>query len=67
MIMRKNFKLQLDEKNSLESNLLMAYCFKCKTKRQIKNPKETIMKNGRDAIKGTCSLCDCKVFRIGKI
>jgi len=27
------------------------YCVKCKTKRQIKNPEETMMKNGRPAIK----------------
>ena len=44
-----------------------AYCVKCKTKRIIKNPEETKMKNGRSAIKGFCSVCDCKVFRIGKM
>ena len=44
-----------------------AYCVKCKTKRIIKNPEETIMKNGRPAIKGFCSVCNCKVFRIGKM
>ncbi len=44
-----------------------AYCVKCKTKRIIKNPKETIMKNGRSAIKGFCSVCNYKVFRIGKM
>ena len=44
-----------------------AYCVKCKTKRKVKNPEETIMKNGRPAVKGTCSTCNCKVFRIGKM
>ena len=44
-----------------------AYCVKCKTKRAINNPQETTLKNGRTAIKGTCSICNCKVFRIGKI
>ncbi|MBT8242518.1 MAG: hypothetical protein HKP34_02240, partial [Nitrosopumilus sp.] len=44
-----------------------AYCVKCKTKRIIKNPEETIMKNGRPAIRGLCSECGCKVFRIGKM
>ena len=44
-----------------------AYCVRCKTKRIIKNPEETTMKNGRSAIKGFCSVCECKVFRIGKI
>ncbi|MFB5626565.1 MAG: DUF5679 domain-containing protein [Nitrosopumilus sp.] len=33
----------------------------------IKNPEETLMKNGRPAIKGICSVCNCKVFRIGKM
>ncbi|WP_428327276.1 DUF5679 domain-containing protein [Nitrosopumilus sp.] len=44
-----------------------AYCVKCKTKRKINDPEETIMKNGRLAVRGTCSTCSCKVFRIGKM
>jgi len=44
-----------------------AYCVKCKTKRIIKNPEEILMKNGRSAIMGFCSVCNCKVFRIGKM
>ena len=55
------------ENNSLKSTLPTAYCFKCKTKRKIKNIEEIVMKNGRDAIRGFCSICDCKVFRIGKL
>ncbi|MBA4458944.1 MAG: hypothetical protein H2A90_04225, partial [Nitrosopumilaceae archaeon] len=49
------------------SSTIEAYCVKCKTKRKIKNPQETIMKNGRPAVKGECSTCNCKVFRIGKM
>jgi len=55
------------KKDISESDFPQAYCVKCKTKRKIKNPKETTMKNGRAAIKGFCSVCNCKVFRIGKI
>ncbi|MFB5624189.1 DUF5679 domain-containing protein [Candidatus Nitrosopumilus sediminis] len=44
-----------------------AYCVKCKTKRLIKDPEETTMKNGKPAIRGFCSICQCKVFRIGKM
>jgi len=51
----------------VSSNSTEAYCVKCKTKRKIKNPEEIIMKNGRDAIKGFCVVCNCKVFKIGKI
>ena len=43
-----------------------AYCMKCKEKREIKDPKEVKLKNGRPEIKGTCSKCGTKVFRIGK-
>ena len=55
------------QESSTESLSIQAYCVKCKTKRKIKNPEETIMKNGRPAVMGTCSTCDCKVFRIGKM
>ena len=56
--------------SSVQSNIakdIQAYCVKCKSKRTVKNPEETIMKNGRPAIKGKCSVCDTKVFRIGKV
>jgi hypothetical protein len=44
-----------------------AYCFKCQQKREIKDPKQVTMKNGRPAIQGTCPVCGTKVFRIGKL
>jgi len=56
-----------NEINNLESILPDAYCVKCKTKRMIKNPEETTMKNGRPAIRGICSVCKSKVFRIVKM
>lgn len=43
-----------------------AYCFKCRTKREIQNPNNVTLKNGRPAIQGTCPVCGTKVFRIGK-
>jgi NAD-dependent SIR2 family protein deacetylase len=43
-----------------------AYCVKCRDKREIKDPVETKLKNGRPAIKGTCPECGTNVFRIGK-
>ncbi len=42
-----------------------AYCVKCKAKREIKDPKAIIMKNGKPATTGTCPECGTKVFRIG--
>ncbi|MHB8277087.1 MAG: DUF5679 domain-containing protein [Candidatus Humimicrobiaceae bacterium] len=44
--------------------MMEAYCVKCKKKTEIKDPKEVTMKNGRQAITGTCSVCGTKVFRI---
>ena len=43
-----------------------AYCFKCRSKREISNPEEVTLKNGRPATHGTCPDCGTKVFRIGK-
>ena len=43
-----------------------AYCMKCKTKRQMSNPQQIKMKNGRPATQGTCPSCGTKMFKIGK-
>ncbi len=45
---------------------MQAYCFKCKAKRDIKNPKNVTLKNKRPAVEGTCPKCGTRVFRIGK-
>jgi hypothetical protein len=42
-----------------------AYCVKCKQKREMKNPKEVTMKNGKKAATGTCGVCGTKMFKIG--
>jgi Domain of unknown function (DUF5679) len=42
-----------------------AYCVKCKKKREMKGEKQITMKNGRNAISGTCSVCGTKMFKIG--
>ena len=44
-----------------------AYCFKCKTKREVKNPQKVTLKNGKPATQGVCPVCGTKVFRIGKV
>ena len=43
-----------------------AYCLKCRDKREINNPEQVTLKNGRPATKGDCPTCGTKVFRIGK-
>jgi Zn finger protein HypA/HybF involved in hydrogenase expression len=47
--------------------MVEAYCVKCRAKREIKDPQETTLKNGRPAVKGTCPKCGTNVFRIGKM
>lgn len=41
-----------------------AYCVKCKEKREIKDPQEVTMKNGRPAVKGTCPVCGTGLYRM---
>ncbi len=42
-----------------------AYCVKCRAKREVKDPEQVTMKNGKKALRGTCPTCGTKVFRIG--
>ena len=42
-----------------------AYCVKCRSKREVSNPEQVTMKNGKPATKGTCPVCATNVFRIG--
>ena len=53
-------------KINLRRKTMEAYCVKCKAKREMKDPKEITMKNGRPATQGVCPTCGTKMFRIGK-
>ena len=44
---------------------MQAYCMKCKTQREMKNPQQITMKNGRPATQGACPTCGTKMFKIG--
>jgi len=48
----------------METN--QAYCVKCKKKVDIKNPQRVKSKNGKNAVKGECSICGTKVFKFVK-
>ncbi len=41
------------------------YCVKCKASREIRDPKQITMKNGRPATEGTCPVCGTRIFKIG--
>ncbi|MEC8912542.1 MAG: DUF5679 domain-containing protein, partial [Chloroflexota bacterium] len=45
---------------------MQAYCLKCKGQREVVDPIEKTLKNGRAATEGKCGACGSKVFRIGK-
>ena len=55
------------KKSTPSEDVPEAYCVKCKAKTKISEPEKAVMKNGRHAIKGRCSVCDCRVFRIVKM
>ncbi|MFL5628197.1 MAG: alpha/beta fold hydrolase [Ktedonobacteraceae bacterium] len=55
----------VEEKDN--SQQLQAYCVKCKMKTVMLDPQPFTMKNGRAAIKGTCSVCGSGQFRIGQL
>ncbi len=40
------------------------YCVKCKSKKEIADAAEELMKNGRKAIKGKCPTCGVVMFKI---
>jgi hypothetical protein len=41
-----------------------AYCVKCKAKVEMKDAQKVQMKNGRPAMKGSCSKCGTGVYKI---
>ena len=41
------------------------YCVKCKAKKEIVEPQDITMKNGRPATQGICPTCGTKMFKIG--
>ena len=63
--LRECYILPRSQPRSDESNMPQAYCVKCKTKREMKNPKKVKMKNGKPATKGECPKCGTTLYRIG--
>ena len=45
---------------------MQVYCLRCKAQREVRNPESVILKNGRPATRGKCSVCGKTVFRIGR-
>jgi uncharacterized protein DUF5679 len=58
-------RVRCDERPSGGAALASGYCVKCKASREIKDPQQITMKNGRPATQGTCPVCGTKIFKIG--
>lgn len=43
-----------------------AYCVKCKTKREIKDPQAVFTDNATPATRGTCPVCGTSLYRMGR-
>ena len=41
------------------------YCVRCKTMREMKDPKESMTKKGTKIAKGKCPNCDTTICRMG--
>lgn len=41
------------------------FCMKCRVKREATDLKQMVMKNGKPATEGKCSVCGTKTFKIG--
>ena len=46
---------------------VVAYCVKCKEKKEMVDPQEGVTKNGRVITKGTCPDCGTKMSLIGGV
>ncbi len=43
-----------------------AFCFKCKVKREIKDPEATFTSAGGPGTRGVCPVCGTKMFKMGR-
>lgn len=43
-----------------------AYCFKCKTKREMQDPQALYTETGKPATKAVCPVCGTTLFRMGR-
>jgi len=51
---------------NMEDNILLAYCVKCKEKREIQNPQAVFTGSGTPATKGECRVCKTGMYRMGR-
>ncbi len=49
-----------------EQGEIVAYCVRCKEKREVAGPTPVFTAKGQPALQGVCSVCGTKVFRMGE-
>jgi pimeloyl-ACP methyl ester carboxylesterase len=59
----KEYENRFMKEDTMKDEQVEAYCVKCKEKRMMKNPTDTVTKNGRNAKTGSCPVCGTKLFR----
>ena len=47
-------------------NSIVAYCVKCKTKREMQDLQPVYTKGGRPGTRGKCPVCEANMFRMGE-
>ncbi len=50
----------------MENDTLEAYCVKCRTKREMKDPIAVFTDNATPATRGVCPVCGTNLFRMGR-
>jgi hypothetical protein len=53
------------ENAGAKDTVVQAFCVRCRDMRQIANPTQVMLKNGKPAVQGTCAVCSTRVYRIG--
>jgi DNA topoisomerase-1 len=47
--------------------MTIAYCVKCKDKQEMSDPQAVYTSTGTPAVKGICSVCGTKMFKMGRV
>ena len=64
----KKLEKQIADLENKQSDVtVIGYCVRCRSKQEMANPESTTMKNDKPAVRGTCSICDTKMHKIGKM
>ena len=50
----------------MSAEVMVAYCLKCKTRREIRDPVAVYTETARPGTRGACPVCDSNLFRMGR-